>query len=86
MFLMGFYINFNDIILPLKEQFCGGQKTQKLIKSPLSTSLSSKSLGTQFAVFFMKFNTWLCIGLKNISYNSAHGHNPFPALGILQTC
>lgn len=57
MFPIGFYSHFNHIILPFKKHLCGARKKQKLISSPLTTSLHGKSLDTEFACFFMKFNT-----------------------------
>lgn len=48
MFLMGFYILFNHIILSFKECLCEAQKTQKLTSSPLTTSLHGKSLDIEF--------------------------------------
>lgn len=83
---MVFYINFNHIILPFMKCLSDAHKLQKLISSPLTTSLHDKLLDAEFACFFMRFNTWLCFGIKNIFRNFTYRYNPFPALGVLHTC
>lgn len=83
---MVFYINFDHIILPFMKRLSGAHKPQKLLSSTLPTSLHDELLYAEFPCFFMRFNTWLSFGTKNLSHNVARRYNPFPALGVLHTC
>lgn len=83
---MVFYIHFNHIILPFMKHLSSAHKPQKLVSSTLTASLHDKSLEAELACFFMRCNTCLCFGIKNIFYDFAHRYNPYPALAVFHTC